>query len=302
MTDAPDLSVLVPVYNNVGTLGELIDRLLAVLEPMGFPFEMLFVDDGSRDGSLALLRDRAACDPRVRVFAMVRNYGSQAATCAAFDQARGRRIVHLDADLENLPEDIPALLAELDRGADFVCGYREHRGDSWLWRRLPSYLLNLYVRRRTGFAIRDVGCGFRAAETWIVKGLEAEGEGRRFLTPILLRRARRVAEVPVRHEPKTVSGGHSFMTLLGIALDYYMLTAKRPFLVALLGALGATALGVLLMLCSRGLGGLILTTGGALGVLVALAGEYVQRLYQLGQNVDFYKLRDPDDVVPPASR
>lgn len=301
--NAPDLSVLVPVYNNAATLAELIDRLVAVLDPLGVAFEMIFVDDGSRDDSLTLLQARASREPRLRVFSMVRNYGSQAASCAACDQARGRRIVHIDADLENFPEDIPLLLAELDRGADFVCGYREHRGDSWWARRMPSQLLNLYVRRRTGFAIRDVGCGLRAAETWIVKDLEAEGEGRRFLTPVLLRRARHVAEVPVRHKTKAVVGGHSFLTLLGIALDYYMLTAKRPFLIGGLAAFAWLGLGVLLLLCGRGLAGLVLCTGGGLGLLMSLLGEYGQRLYQLGQNVAFYQLRDLDDVdQPPAER
>src|SRR4051794_39499103 len=187
----PDLSVIVPVYNNASTLTELIDRLVAVLEPTGRSFELIFVDDGSLDESLALLRARAARDPRIRPFALVRNFGSQAAACAALDQVRGRHVVSLDADLENRPEDIPALLAPLEQGYDLVCGYREDRAAPRLTRRLPSALMNAYIRWRTGTTVRDLGCGMRAVQTWVVRGLASEGEGRRLLTPLILGRARR---------------------------------------------------------------------------------------------------------------
>jgi len=172
---AIELSIVVPVYNNAETLDELIDRVTAVLEPVGITFELVFVDDGSRDGSLRILERRADGDRRIRPFALVRNFGSQSAACAGFDLVRGHWVVMLDADLENCPEDIPALLAPLREGYDLVCGYREHRDAPWLTRRLPSTLMNAYVRRQTGTHIRDVGCGMRACEAWVVKGLEAEG-------------------------------------------------------------------------------------------------------------------------------
>jgi glycosyltransferase involved in cell wall biosynthesis len=292
-TGLPDLSVLLSVYNNAATLDELLDRIVAVVEPMGLCFEIVCVDDGSRDDSFAILGRRAARDPRIRPFAMVRNYGSQAAACATFDLARAPRLVHLDADLENFPEDIPALLAPLDDGYDFVCGYRENRRGPWLTRRLPSRLLNLYVRRQTGTEIADVGCGMRAFDAGLVRDLASEGEGRRLLTPLLLRRARRVAQVPVRHDPRPRRGGHSVLTLLGVALDYWMLTAGRVFLVAGLVALGVVGLGLGVLVAGGVVPGLVLIVGGLLGGLLALLGEYVQRIYQLGQNVPFYKLREP---------
>ncbi len=297
-----DLSVLVPVYNNAATLDELMDRLLAVLEPLRVPFELIFVDDGSSDASLSILLRRAAADPRIRPFAMVRNFGSQAASCAACDLARGRRIVHIDADLENFPEDIPALLQHLDAGADFVCGYREHRGGPWLTRRLPSQLLNTYVRRRTGTSIRDIGCGLRALDARIVRDLAAEGEARRLLTPLILGRAKHIVEVPVRHRPREGKGGHSFLTLAGIAVDYYLLTARRPFLVSGLVAGTAFVVGFAMLLVGPRLAGLAVTTSAAFGLLLSLIGEYVQRLYQMGQGVPFYKLReDLDDEMPGPS-
>lgn len=294
-----DLSVVVPVYENRATLDELIDRLMAVLEPLPLSFELVFVDDGSRDKSFERLAQRAAADPRIRAHALTRNFGSQAAICAGFDLARGKRVACLDADLENLPEDLPALLAALDRGHDLACGVREGRRDPWLARRIPSWLLNRYVRRVTGTSVRDVGCGMRAMESWIVKDLAAEGEHRRLITPLLLQRARSVGEVPIRHRPKDRSGGHSFFTLFAVATDYYLLTARRPFLRIGVGAggvgvVGLALLGVGLVAGSPGaaLGGLVLVVGSVLAGLLCLIGEYAQRLYQIGQGISFYQLRD----------
>ena len=305
---APDLSVVVPVFNNDSTLDELIDRLVATLDPTGLDFELIFVDDGSRDASFELLSRRAAADPRIRPFALARNFGSQSAICAGFDQVRGRRAVCLDADLENYPEDIPALLAPLDEGHDLVCGVREQRRDPWLMRRVPSAFMNWWVRRRTGSNVRDIGCGMRAMDSRVLRNLAAEGEHRRLVTPMLLRRAHSVVEVPIRHRPSSLRLGHTSLTLLGIAADYYLLTARRPFLVS--GLLAATALGIALLLgvCALvsaspllGLAALVIAASALLGGLLSLVGDYVQRVYQLGQGIPFYQLREeeaPADAPP----
>ncbi len=294
----PDVSVVVPVFGNAATLDALIDRQMVVLEKLGVDFELIFVDDGSRDGSLELLLRRARSDPRVRPFALTRNFGGQSAMCAGFDQVRGRRTVCMDADLENLPEDIPALLAGLDRGYDLVCGVRENREDAFLTRLLPSKLMNAYVRRQTGTRVRDVGCAMRAMESHLIRNLEAEGEKRRLITPLLLKRAQAVTEVPIQHRRKAGRGGHSFFSLLGIAMDYYLLTANRPFLVS--GALSVLAAGVGLVSLVLGATwlGLVLGVAGLLGGLLSLVGEYVQRIYQIGQGLPFYQLRDDLDTTP----
>jgi glycosyltransferase involved in cell wall biosynthesis len=300
----PELSVVVPVYNNAATLDELIDRQIRTLEGLGDSFELIFVDDGSRDGSLALLRRRAEADPRIRSFALVRNFGSQAAVCAGFDQVRGRRTILMDADLENFPEDIPALLAALDEEHDLACGVRVNRQDSFLWRRLPSKLMNAYVRQQTGTRVRDIGCAYRAMDSRLIRELASEGEHRRLLTPLLLRRARSVVEVPVQHRPKGVPGGHTFFTLLGIAMDYYLLTAKRPFVVT--GVLSALAVAAGLLTLAITLGGslvvgLLLVVGGAVGGLLSLVGEYAQRIYQIGQDLPFYQLQQPEKAEEAAA-
>lgn len=299
----PGLSVVVPVYNNATTLNELIDRIIAVLEPIEPSFEMIFVDDGSRDGSLALLQERAARDPRIRAYALVRNFGSQSAACAGFDLVRGARAMCIDADLENLPEDMPALLEPLARGYDLVCGYREARNAPTFGRRFPSWLMNVYVRRKTGTSIRDVGCGMRAFQSWVIHDLESEGEQRRLLTPLLLKRARKIIEVPVRDRSVYKPGSHSFLTLFAIAADYYLLTARRPFLVSALVSGAAIAAGAVLLPFAPPLWGLVILASGLLGMLLSLVGEYCQRLYVLAQNLPFYQLRrrdEPED--PPSSR
>jgi len=296
---SPDVSVVVPVFNNESTLDALIDRIVAALEPVVPSFEMVMVDDGSRDGSLALLLRRAAADPRLRVYSMTRNFGGQSAICAGFDRVRGRRAVCLDADLENHPEDIPNLLAKLDEGYDLVCGVRENRRDPWLTRRVPSAFMNWYVRRQTGMNVRDIGCGLRAMDASILKNLASEGERRRLVTPMLLRRAHSVTEVAIGHTPSSLRLGHSYLTLLGIAADYYLLTARRPFLVSGLVALAATGLGAGLGIAALargatalGLVAVALVSGGLLGGLLSLVGDYVQRVYQLGQGLPFYMIRD----------
>ena len=307
---APELSVVVPVFNNASTLNELIDRLVATLDGAGLDFELVCVDDGSRDSSFELLSLRASADPRIRPYALARNFGSQSAICAGFDLVQGRRAVCLDADLENYPEDIPALLAPLGEGHDLVCGVREQRRDPWLMRRVPSAFMNWWVRRRTGSNVRDIGCGMRAMDSRILRNLAAEGEHRRLVTPMLLRRARSVVEVPIRHRPSSLRLGHTSLTLLGIAADYYLLTARRPFLVS--GLLAAAAFGVATLLgvaaltlgsATLGLGALVIAAASLLGGLLSLVGDYVQRVYQLGQGIPFYQLREEeaDASIAPAT-
>lgn len=302
----PDLSVVVPVYNNASTLNELIDRLLATLDPLDLDFELVLIDDGSSDASWSVMQARALGDSRVRPYALTRNFGSQSAICAGFDLVRGKRTVCMDADLENFPEDIPVLLEALDRGCELACGVREMRR-SPLWRRLSSAVFNAFVRQRIGTTVRDIGCGMRAMDSTVVHQLAAEGERRRLLTPLLLKRARSTVEVPIRHR-ESGAPSHSFLSLLAIAFDFYLLTARRPFLVAGLVSGAGVLLGVpILAMAVVGAGGAVVAIagmfciiGGLLGGLLALLGEYVQRTYQLGQGLPFYELRSTErsEAVP----
>lgn len=292
------VSVVIPVFNNADTLDLLIDRTVAVLERLGVRFELILIDDGSSDDSAEVLRRRAAADPRVQTRALARNFGGQAALCAGFELARGERVVCLDADLENDPEDIPRLLEGLDRGFELACGVRTSRRRAGWRRRLPSVLLNWYVRRRTGSRVRDIGCGMRAMEARIVRNLGIEGEARRLLTPLLLRRARSVIEIPIHYVPRSDRSGHSFLSLLSIAFDYYLLTAHRPFLVTGIVSLAMFGAGLLLggfsaVADDRSgiLVALLLCATGFTTAVLSLAGEYAQRIYQLEQGLPFYEFR-----------
>ncbi len=301
----PDLSIVVPVYNNRGTLAELVDRLHAALGMRADTYELLFVDDGSRDGSLEYLETLASSDSAVRVFALAANFGSQAALCAGFDLARGAAIVCIDADLENLPEDIPALLDELDRGYDLVCGVRESRPGTPLLRRIGSAVLNFWVRRREKTTVRDIGCGMRAMKSSVVAGLALEGEHRRLLTPLLLRRAESVSDVPIRAARRPDASAHSYVSLLGIAADYALLSAKRPFLISCAASFACAAAGAIALVAAATSGmtaaaviGATLLVGGGLGCLLSLIGEYVQRIYRLSHGPPFYALREQTDREP----
>src|SRR3712207_2741140 len=157
----PEVSLVVPIFNEEATVDELARRTLATLEELGRPFEVIFVDDGSRDATYAKLEKLHARDPRVRVVRFKRNFGQHPAMHAGLSRARGRILVTMDGDLQNEPEDIPRLVAAVDGGADVASGRRAARHDSW-GRTFPSRLVNGMLRRFTGVEIADFGCAFNA--------------------------------------------------------------------------------------------------------------------------------------------
>lgn len=271
-----------------------------MLESLGLDWEALFVDDGSQDGSRDILEESAAREPRIRLIELVRNFGGQAALCAGFSQVRGGQVVCLDADLENLPEDIPNLLAPLEQGYDLVCGYRENRQSSLIRRRLPSILLNAYVKRIIRRSVRDIGCGMRAMDASVVRNLDAEGERRRMLSPLLLSRSRRVAEVPIRHGAAPWPGGHTFLTLAAIAVDFWMVSSLRPFLlIALIAAVTSASAFVFASIAffyghfEVGLVAWVTFLAFGLVFAIGILGEFIGRLYELAQGKPFYVIREP---------
>ena len=204
MTSTPELSLVVPLYNEEENLSDLLREIHAALDPLGPPhgdWELLLVDDGSTDGSLARLRRAAASDPRLRVFHHRRNAGQSAALATGFRHARGRVVVTLDADLQNDPADIPRLLAELERGSDVVSGVRVDRRDSWV-RRASSRIANAVRNWATDEAITDVGCSLKAYRREFLVDLPMFSGMHRFLPDpgALERRARHRAAV--RHRPR----------------------------------------------------------------------------------------------------
>jgi glycosyltransferase involved in cell wall biosynthesis len=198
----PDLSVVIPVYNEEPNLPLLWPELREVLEDLGLGFEVIFVDDGSRDTSAELIRGFREADPRVRLVRLKANAGETAATDAGFHAARGRRVITMDADLQNDPRDIPRLLAHLDRW-DAVTGWRTARGDgdSWL-RRISSRVANRIRNVVSDESIQDSGCTFRAFRRECLRGLVLYRGFHRFIPTLLRMRGYRVIEIPVNHRPR----------------------------------------------------------------------------------------------------
>jgi len=221
-----DLSVVIPVFNEAENLEDLHRELAAAAAAgTGRAVEFIFVDDGSRDDSFAVLKRLQARDRRVKVIRLRRNFGQTAALAAGFDHARGDVIVTLDADLQNDPADIPRLLAKLDEGFDIVSGWRRDRKDRLLTRRLPSRLANWMISRITGVRLHDYGCTLKAFRREVIKSINLYGELHRFIPAIASTIGVAIAEIPVNHRRRT--RGRSKYTIMRtprVVLD--LLTVK----------------------------------------------------------------------------
>ena len=196
----PRLSIVIPLFNEEENLEPLLAELTAALEGLEHGYEVLLVDDGSSDGSAAVLRRLAAADPRLRVLRQPRNQGQSAAFAAGFRRARGEIIATLDADLQNDPADLPGMLAQLG-DCDVVCGVRTDRHDSFV-RRASSRIANGVRNRLTGESITDVGCSLRVMRTRHARRVLPFDGMHRFLPTLLRMEGARVKEVPVRHRPR----------------------------------------------------------------------------------------------------
>ncbi len=197
-----EISLVIPVYNEEESLPELYEKLGRVCPGLGKPYEIIFIDDGSTDGSFEALMRLRAGDPRVRIIRFRRNFGQTAALAAGFDHARGAVIVTLDADLQNDPEDIAALLAKIDAGYDIVSGWRKDRKDRFLSRRLPSIMANRLISRFTGVKLHDYGCTLKAFRSEVIKNINLYGELHRFIPAIASTMGVSIAEIEVRHRPR----------------------------------------------------------------------------------------------------
>lgn len=199
----PSLSVVVPLYNEEGSLPHLIEQLLAALRPLGRNFELVLVDDGSRDGTAAVLQDHVERIPELVAVLLRRNYGQTAAMAAGFDASRGEVIITLDGDLQNDPADIPLLLERLECGQlDLVSGWRHQRQDNRISRLLPSLLANRLIARVTGVRLHDYGCSLKAYRREVLADMNLYGELHRFLPALAFIEGARIGEVQVNHRPR----------------------------------------------------------------------------------------------------
>jgi undecaprenyl-phosphate 4-deoxy-4-formamido-L-arabinose transferase len=292
---APEISVVIPVYNEEENLRELGERLIHTLTGMGRAFEIIFVDDGSTDHSWDLLIDLNGQYPQyVRALQFHRNFGQHQAIFAGFQAARGQVMVTLDADLQNPPEEIPRLVAKLEEGYDTVGGWRENRRDS-LFRRFPSQLVNYVMSRVTGVKLRDYGCMLRAYRREVIDSINQCQESSSFIPALANLFSHRVAEIPVGHaERERGQSKYSLIKLLRLNFDLMTGFSNLPIhlvgfmgvAIALLGLLFGLFLFIRRIFVGPEVEG-VFTLFAILFVFVglntlglALIGEYVGRIYR----------------------
>ena len=203
-TDAPELSLFLPVMDEEENLRPMHAKIAAALDALGKAAEVIYVDDGSTDNSLAILKEIAAEDERVRVISLRRNYGQTAAMSAGIDAARGEILIPMDADLQNDPADIARLLEKLDEGFDVVSGWRKNRQDKMISRKIPSQIANRIISWIGGVPLHDYGCSLKAYRRDVIQDVKLYGEMHRFIPIYAAWAGARVTEIPVDHHARTM--------------------------------------------------------------------------------------------------
>jgi dolichol-phosphate mannosyltransferase len=314
---APALSVCVPVYDEEGNVDQLHARLDAALA--GLDWEVIYVNDGSRDGTARLLDAVAARDPRARIIHFVRNYGQTAALTAGIHHATAPVLVTMDADLQNDPADIPGMLALLDR-CDVVCGWRQNRQDAALRRKLPSRVANHLISRLSKVHLHDYGCTLRVYKREFIQGIPLYGEMHRFIPIYVTWAGARIIEVPVRHHARTQGvSKYGLARIPKVLLDLTTVKFLRDFYVtpiyffgwvgflmlltgglAGLGAIGAWAAGASLLATALLVVAPLLVATGTLEVTLGIIAEVLIRMHYEIQQKAPYRIREARNL--PAAR
>jgi glycosyltransferase involved in cell wall biosynthesis len=308
------LSIVIPIHNEEPSILPLYDRLTAVLEPLQRPYEILLVDDASTDRSYELLTNLVETDGHLKVIRLRRNFGQTAALSAGFHEAKGSIIVAMDGDLQHAPEDIPALLSKIDEGYDIASGWRQHRVDNAISRKLPSRVANWMMARASGMALRDFGTTFKAYRAEILKDVNLYGELHRFIPALASFYGARVVEVPIRNVPRASGGSHygigrTFRVLFDILTIKFLLKYfTRPMhFFGSLGLAGTVSGGAIMtwlaiekllgyeIVVEHGplmIAGALLLLGGLMMFSTGLIGEMMMRTYFESQNRRIYAVRE----------
>lgn len=309
----PDLSVVIPLYNEEPNVAELHRELTAALGAWGRPYELLFIDDGSTDGTFRILRELQAGDPCTRVVALRRNFGQTAAFAAGFAHARGRMIATADGDLQNDPRDLPRMVDMLEDGYDIVCGWRRARRDPWLTRRLPSNIANWLISRTTGVRLHDYGCSLKVFRGEVVRSLRLYGEMHRFIPAIASEQGVKIAEVVVNHRPRRFgTSKYGLSRTMRVILDLFTVKfllsySTQPIQIfgppgLLMGAAGVAItgyLGYVRLFAGQAIGdrpllllGILLIFAGMQFLTLGLLAELQARTYHESQNKPIYAVRE----------
>src|SRR5437868_1773873 len=237
------LSVVIPIKDERDNLRPLHDALRRSLDPLGFTYEVILVDDGSTDGSFAVLEELAAEDPRLKVVRLRRNFGQTAALQAGIDWSSGQILVTLDGDLQNDPADIPGLLEKLAEGYDAVLGQRANRQDHVLIRKIPSAMGNWLIRKVTGVHIKDMGCTLRALRRDLAEALPLYGEMHRFVPVLAQQYGARLAQISVQHHPRQAGKTKYNLTrTFRVVLDLITIKFLHSYLTRPMHVLGTAGL------------------------------------------------------------
>jgi len=309
----PELSIVVPLYNEEESLPLLVEKLLAALRPLGRSFELVLVDDGSSDATASVLRRLAAETPELVAVLLRRNYGQTPAMSAGFDVSRGDLIVTLDGDLQNDPADIPMLLEQLEQGYDLVSGWRHQRQDHAVSRLLPSKLANRLIARVTGVRLHDYGCSLKAYRRELVDDISPYGELHRFLPALAFIEGARITEVKVNHKARQFGQSkygidRTFRVLMDLLTVWFMKRfLTRPMHVFGFGGLAAIAVGLLLalyllaqkLLANADIGNRPLLLVAVLAIVAGvqlfcfgLLAELQMRTYHESQGRPIYRVRE----------
>lgn len=315
-TPPPEISLTIPVYNEAENLPELHSELVTVLEKLGRPFEIIFIDDGSTDPSWSALKDLQGQDGRVKLIRLRKNFGQTAALAAGFDYARGEIIVSLDADLQNDPNDIPRLIQKTEEGYDIVSGWRKSRKDRFFSRRLPSIIANRLISWLTGVRLHDYGCTLKAFRREVIKNIKLYGELHRFIPAIASQLGVSIAEVKVNHRPRR--HGRSKYTIFRftkvildmVTVKFLLSYSTRPLQIFGLLGLGTGLLGFIISgwltvqrlffgvsLANRPLLllGILLIVTGFQFVTLGLLAEIMVRAYHESAGKTIYAIREVID-------
>ncbi|WP_373534647.1 glycosyltransferase family 2 protein [Microcoleus sp.] len=308
-----DVSVVVPVYNEVESLPHLIEAIASAIQPSGLSYQIICVDDGSKDGSAELLKQLAGSRDDLCAVLLRRNYGQTAAMSAGFDRATGRAIVTLDGDLQNDPADIPLLLEKLNEGYDLVSGWRKKRQDNTISRLIPSKIANWLIGRVTGVTLHDYGCSLKAYKSELVADLNLYGELHRFLPALAFIEGARIAEMPVRHHARRFGQSkYGIWRTFRVLMDLLTISFMKKFLTRpmhVFGLLGlssmtlGTVLGIYLTFVKFGLGqsignrpllilAVVLLLTGVQLFCFGLLAEVMMRTYHESQGKPIYRVRE----------
>lgn len=309
----PDISILVPIYNEVDSIPDLLSAITTALDPTGLNYEIICVDDGSKDGSTELLIQLAKSRTDLKAVIFRRNYGQTPAMAAGFNNASGQVFITMDGDLQNDPADIPLLLAKLEEGYDLVSGWREKRQDDALTRLLPSKIANWVIGKVTGVKLHDYGCSLKAYRAELVADMNLYGELHRFLPALAYIEGARISEIPVNHHARRYGKskyglGRTFRVVMDLLTVFFMKKfLTRPMhvfgLFGLISIAAGMVLGLYLTILKLGLGqdigdrpllilAIVLVLAGVQLFSFGLLAELLMRTYHESQNRPIYRVRE----------